>query len=101
MPQIGRVRNPDVSSKRRHGPMDQSPKAVNSSRQKGRVFVVRRHNDTESLECAKIFRQCQRYARTATRIRSVSNGNMLVYRHIRDELIFEAIYLLGISPYVR
>src|SRR2546426_786173 len=90
MPQIGRVRDPDVSSERRHGPMDQSPRAVNPSGQKGRVFVVRRHDDTEFLEYAKIFRECQRHSGTATRIRSISHGILLEFRHIRDARIFDA-----------
>src|SRR6266571_5730178 len=90
MPQIGRVRDPDVSSERRHGPMDQSPRAVNPSGQKGRVFVVRRHDDAEPLEYAKIFRECQRHSGTATRIRSVSHGILLEFRHICDARIFDA-----------
>src|SRR5260221_6262627 len=75
--------------------MDQSRGAINSSGQKGSVFVVRRHDDTEFLENAKIFRKCQRHSRTATRIRSVSHGILLEFRHIRDARIFDAPQLLA------
>src|SRR5207253_6814562 len=73
VPQIGRVRDPDVSAEWRHGPMDQGPESIDPSRQKSCVLVVGRHDDTKSLEAPKILRERQRDARTdrkSTRLNS-------------------------------
>ena len=90
VPQIGRVRDPDVSAEWRHGPMDQGPESIDPSRQKSCVLVVGRHDDTKSLEAPKILRERQRDARTTAGVRSISHRIFLEFRNVGDAWIFNA-----------
>jgi hypothetical protein len=44
-----------VSSKRRHGPMDQCPKPIDLAGEERPILVVRRHNHAEPLKASEIF----------------------------------------------
>src|ERR1700674_537089 len=96
MTQIGRVRNPDVSSEWGHRPMNQGPESIDPARQQCSVLVVRHHDDTESFEAPKILCESQRHSRTAARIGSVGHGIFLEFRNESNAGIFNAPYLLGI-----
>ena len=98
MAQIRRVRNPHVRSERRHGPMNQRPVSIDSPRQKGGVFVVRRHDDAVALEAPEVFGQSQRHSGATARIRRVSDDVLLQFRHEGDARIFDAPDFFGIIP---
>ena len=80
---------------RGHGPMNQRPASVDSSRQKRGVFVVRRHDYAVAFEGAEVFGQGQRHAGTTARIRRVSDDVLLQFGDESDARIFNAPDFFG------
>ena len=70
--------------------MNQSPASIDSPRQKGGVLVVRRHDHAESFECAEVFGQGKRHARTSARIGSVGHNVFLKFGDEGDARILDA-----------
>src|SRR5580704_4511080 len=89
MPQVRRVRDPDMRTQWRHGAMNQSPESIDSSGKKGCILVVWRHNDAKSLEGPKVFCEGQRNTRAAARIGSESNRVLLEFRNERNARILD------------
>ena len=75
--------------------MNQGPASVDSSRQQGRIFIVGRHDDAKFFEGMKVFRQRERYARTAAGIGGVGDSILLELRHVGDSGILDAPQFFG------
>src|SRR5579862_2780041 len=101
MAQIRGIGDPHVRSKGRHGPVNQRPVAANPPRQKCGVFIIGRHYYPVALEPAKVAGQSEGYSRSAARIRCVSHGILLQFRHESDAWIFNAPDLLRILVWTR
>src|SRR5437660_1161466 len=80
---------------RGHGAMNERPVPVDSSRQKGGVLVIRRHDDAVSFETAKVLGQSQGHSGAAARIRCISDCVLLELGHESDARIFYAPDFLG------
>ena len=75
--------------------MNQRPVSVDSSGQKRRVFVVRRHDYAVALEASKVFGQGQRHSGATARIGSVGDHVLLQFGHESDARILNAPDFLG------
>src|SRR5271167_363905 len=100
MTQIGRVRNPDVSSQGCHRSMDKCPQSANSVRQKSSVLVVRRHDDSVSLKRPKIHGEREGHSGTAFGVRGVGHGKLLQLWNVSDTRIFDTPKLFRIFIWI-
>ena len=85
-----------MGAKSCHGAVNQSPPAVNPSRQQRRVLILRRHDDAEPLKALEIPGQRQGDSWTASRKRRVRYSVLLEFRDVSDAGIFDAPYLFRI-----
>ena len=76
--------------------MDKSPVPSDFVREKGRIFVIGRHDHAESLEGMEVLREGQRDPRAAPGIRRENDSVRLQFRHVGQSRIFDAPQLFGI-----
>ncbi len=81
--------------------MYEGPPAIDPVRQKGRIFIVRRHDDAITFECAEIPGQSKRNSGTAFGVRRVSDGILLQFWNVGNARIFDSPKLFWIFDRVR
>ncbi len=77
----------------RHGAVNQRPTASDPPRQQRRVFVLGRHDDSESFKASEILRQRQGDTRASPRKGCIGHGILFEFRDVGDARVFDAPYL--------
>ena len=81
--------------------MNKRPAATDPARQQRGIFILRRHDHTESLKGSKVLGQRKRDSRTSSRKGCVGNGILLEFRDVSDARIFDAPNLFRILLRIR
>ena len=76
--------------------MDECPEPANPVGQKRGIFVIRRHDHTESFETSKVLGKCKRNSRTTFGVRRVGDSILLQFRNVGDTRVFDAPKLFWI-----
>ena len=81
--------------------MDERPQSADPVRQKGRILVVRRHDDAISLKLSEVLRQRQRNSGTTFGVRGEGHCILLQLWNVSDTRIFDAPKLFWILIWIR
>ena len=80
--------------------MDECPQSANPVRQKSRILVVRRHDDSVSLKCPEILGQRKRNSGTAFGVGRVGHRILLQLWNVGDARIFDTPKLFRIFIWI-